>query len=187
MPAVGPMIVTRFAEHRPEAHGAGPPEGLTIRVAGVDDCQVMAALEHIRGDVTLDEGERRCRRQVDDPAVHLLVAEIGGATVGFARAARFIPPEDPPPDIAPAGWYLFGVVVEDRWRRHGIGRALTEARLAWIGERATEAWYFTNARNEASLDLHAGLGFEEVTRTFTIPGTTFDGGVGVLCRATLVR
>ena len=181
------MIVTRWAEHRPDDHGAGPPADLAIRTAEAADCAVIATLEQIRGDVTLDEGERRCRRQVDDPAVLLLIAEIGGTAVGFARAARFVPPDDPPPDIAPAGWYLFGVVVEDRWRRRGIGRVLTAARLRWIGERATEAWYFTNARNRASLDLHAGLGFEEVTRRFTIPGMAFEGGVGVLCRATLVR
>jgi len=182
-----PMIVTRWAAHRPDDHGDRMPVDLAIRTAGPDDCPVIAALEHIRGDVTLDEGERRCARQVDDPAVLLLVAEVGGRTVGFARAARFDPPEDPPRDIAPAGWYLFGVVVEDRWRRHGIGRALTMARLDWIRERATEAWYFTNARNEVSLDLHADLGFEEITRSFTVPGTTFEGGVGVLCRATLAE
>jgi len=42
------------------------------------------------------------------------------------------------------------------------------------------AWYFTNARNEASLRLHRELGFREVTRDFSYPGVTFEGGVGIL-------
>ena len=68
----------------------------------------------------------------------------------------------------------------DAWRRAGVGRALTEARLAWIAERAERAYYFTNARNQTSLDLHRKLGFKELTRTFTGPGIAFDGGQGVL-------
>ena len=182
-----PMIVTRWAEHRPDDHRDRPPIDLVIRTASPDDCPVIATLEHIRGDVTLDEGERRCGRQVDDPAVQLLVAEVGGRRSGShalpASSRRRIRHRT---SRRRAGT-CFGVVVEDRWRRHGIGRALTLARLDWIRERATDAWYFTNAQNQVSLDLHADLGFEEVTRAFTIPGTTFEGGVGVLCRATLPR
>ncbi len=66
-----------------------------------------------------------------------------------------------------------------------IGRALTEERLAWIRGRAREAWYFANARNDASLELHRQLGFVEVTRTFWYPAVSFDGGEGVLCRLSL--
>jgi hypothetical protein len=55
--------------------------------------------------------------------------------------------------------------------------------MAWAFERAGEVWFFANACNRASLDLHARLGFVEVTRDFVFPGVCFDGGVGVLCRA----
>ncbi len=44
---------------------------------------------------------------------------------------------------------------------------------------------FANARNRASIALHAAFGFEEVTRDFEVPGVTFEGGVGVLFRAVL--
>jgi hypothetical protein len=57
--------------------------------------------------------------------------------------------------------------------------------MAWTAERATEIWFFANAANRASLLLHHGLGFREVTRDFTYPGVTFTGGTGVLCRAWL--
>jgi ribosomal protein S18 acetylase RimI-like enzyme len=95
--------------------------------------------------------------------------------VAYARAVFL----DPAP-TAPTGYYLGGVVVATRARRSGLGSRLTEARLAWIAERASSAWYFTNARNRASLCLHERLGFHEETREFAIPGVEFAGGVGVL-------
>jgi aminoglycoside 6'-N-acetyltransferase I len=85
--------------------------------------------------------------------------------------------------VAPEGYYMGGLLVSTRWRRHGIAEALTRARMAWIFERASEAWYVTNARNTASLMRHAKLGFGEVRRDFSFPGVSCDGGVGVLGRA----
>jgi GNAT superfamily N-acetyltransferase len=76
-----------------------------------------------------------------------------------------------------------GLLVDERWRRSGLGERLTAARLAWVWEHAQACWFFANARNRASLDLHAKLGFHEVTRAFTFPGVTFDGGEGFLGQA----
>jgi aminoglycoside 6'-N-acetyltransferase I len=42
----------------------------------------------------------------------------------------------------------------------------------------------TNAQNTASIALHAQFGFTEVIRASEFHGTTFDGGVGILSRAT---
>ena len=71
-------------------------------------------------------------------------------------------------------------MVVDAWRRAGVGHTLTAARLAWIAERTERAYYFTNARNQVSLDLHRKLGFMELSRAFSGPGIQFDGGHGVL-------
>lgn len=120
-----------------------------------------------------------------DPRRALFVARVDACVVGYGRVLRFTPSDGAPPDVAPAGWYLAGLLVDPSWRRSGIGDALTAARLEWLVGRADTVWYFANARNEASLDLHRRFGFEEVTTAFTYPGVTFDGGVGVLCRARL--
>jgi aminoglycoside 6'-N-acetyltransferase I len=69
-------------------------------------------------------------------------------------------------------------MVDSRWRRRGLGDALTVARLGWVQQRANEVWYFANARNQASIDLHSKYGFVEVTRDFTAAGVTFDNGIG---------
>jgi hypothetical protein len=57
----------------------------------------------------------------------------------------------------------------------------------WISERASEAFYFANALNRPSIDLHARLGFVELTRDFSIPGASFVGGCGILFRAELAH
>ena len=108
-------------------------------------------------------------------------AEVEGAFAGAGRVAWLEPEGDRPP---PPGYYLVGLIVDPAHRRAGVGEALTRARVAWTLERADAVWYFANAGNRASLDLHARLGFEEVTRDFEVAGVTFDGGEGVLARAT---
>ena len=115
----------------------------------------------------------------------LVVAESGGAIVGYGRARAFEPGRDAPADSIPSGYYLTGVFVRPEQRARGIATALTQPRLDWIRERAAEAWYFANARNTASIALHRRFGFEEVSREFSFPRLTFDGGEGILFRLSL--
>jgi ribosomal protein S18 acetylase RimI-like enzyme len=125
----------------------------------------------------------RFETDLRDPERGLFLAMVGGGLAGYGRSSGFVPPEGAPPNVAPAGYYLGGLLVGSAWRRRGVGQALTQARMAWAFARAAEVWYFTNARNQASLALHAALGFVEVTRDFVYPGVSFEGGVGVLCHA----
>ena len=92
-----------------------------------------------------------------------------------------------PVDHGPAGFYLTGVTVLSGYRRAGLGRSFTVARLDWIRKRADEAWYFANADNRTSIQLHLEFGFEEVRRAQVIHGVTFDGGEGILFRSVLTR
>lgn len=82
--------------------------------------------------------------------------------------------------IAPAGHYLGGIIVHPSWRRQGIGRALTIARLDWIGERTKLAYYFTNEQNQASRALHASLGFERLAEAEEIHSVRADDGASKL-------
>ncbi|MGC0417608.1 GNAT family N-acetyltransferase [Embleya sp. AB8] len=127
------------------------------------------------------DGLARVRSWSDRPDACFLVAtDRAGTVVGYARALHL----DPSP-TAPIGYYLAGIVVDPAARGQGLGHQLTSARLDWIAERASSAWYFANARNTASLRLHEVLGFHEETREFAIPGVEFTGGEGVLCHRTL--
>jgi ribosomal protein S18 acetylase RimI-like enzyme len=178
-------MTSRWARYDPGRHRPGDPLTVDIRPAKIDDCAEIASTSIERDGGDRVDAENRCERDILDESRLLLIAATADGLVAFGRAGYWEPPPGSPADVAPAGWYLFGVIVREEWRRHGIGLELTRQRLDWIRRRADEAFYFANARNRASIDLHARLGFVEVTREFTFPGSSFDGGVGILFRADL--
>jgi len=178
-----------YQSRRTVGHIALPFVDLQIRLAIPDDVRHLCAIEAERlgGDpADLFPLIERSVASVD-PERLTLVSEIRHTVVGFGRAGYFRPAEDAPRNVAPSGWYLAGLVVADQQRRRSAGRLLTRARLDWIAERADEAFYFANARNLASIELHREFGFAEVTRDFSFPGANFEGGVGILFRAALAR
>jgi ribosomal protein S18 acetylase RimI-like enzyme len=146
-----------------------------IRPAGAGDIRECLALASRAGATA----PTRLAADVDDPERLLLVAESGSRVAGYGRAMRFRPAAGAPADSAPTGYYLVGLVVDADLRRRGVGSELTRLRLAWIQERAGEAWYSANA---VSIALHARFGFSEVTRAFSFQDVTFDGE-GILFRA----
>jgi len=77
------------------------------------------------------------------------------------------------------------VIVVPEYRRRSVGRILTQARLDWIAQRDRWAYYFANAQNRVSIELHQQFGFIELTREFSHPWATFEGGIGILFRAEL--
>lgn len=150
---------------------------IVTRPAGPKDVGPCATLA-----VQRDGGERgswlsRFETYLESDGCALFVAEVSGEVVAYGRLERLDPDGDGSAQ-APAGWYLAGIVVDPRWRRRGIAAALTEARLDWAWRHTDEVWYFANERNRATLDLHDAFGFVEVTRDFSIPGVTFDNGLG---------
>lgn len=174
------------AKARPSA-GAFPYKRYVIpahireaRAADIEQCVSLAL------DVALVRSASDWRdalaRDLGDDGHYLVVAERSGVIVGYGRARLFEPESGAPADTAPRGYYLTGIFIAAAERRAGIGSALTQARLDWIGGRAGDAWYFANARNAASIALHKRFGFEEITRSFSFPGLTFDGGNGILFR-----
>ncbi len=155
-----------------------------MRLAGGGDLAALAQLAEAHSGVSGGWTERFEADLSGDGRV-LVVAGVERSLAGYGRVRWFSPSPRSPADTAPAGWYLGGLVVAPEWRGCGAGAALTRVRLEWVAERADEVWYYANARNVVSLALHAAVGFEEVTRDFSVPGVSFEGGVGVLCRLRL--
>lgn len=190
-----------FAEYRsrgPSEPRASRPAGLVVRPAAGPDIESLAGLAHERQGGTHEQHRAGFEKEIAEIAGNavisanaageshlLLVGEVAGAVVAFGRAKLFQPEPGSPANMAPAGWYLSGVIVAPALRRQGIAAELTLCRLEWIAARAAEAFYFANARNRVSIDLHARFGFTELTRDFVFPGVSFTGGVGILFRADL--
>jgi len=175
-----------FAPYQPDPpsrRAAAAP--VAVRVGTVADVPGCLALVDSVLRLDLARWERSLTASATDPDRMLHVADDGGRIVGYSRATYWERPPGAPANAAPTGWYLIGLVVDPAYRRRGIGRALTEIRLAAIAARASEVWYFANARNRSSLELHSRLGFTEVTRDFWFPELSFEGGEGVLARARL--
>jgi ribosomal protein S18 acetylase RimI-like enzyme len=186
--------MSKFADYEPGRRTAsylGSADGLVIRLTTAADLQQVARIiaEREGGDPDVFLERLACDMEqvvAEPPTKSLWVATLGSQVIAHARAALFRPPEDSPPDVAPPGWYLMGIVVDPAFRRRGVGEALTRARLHWIAHRSSRAYYVATAINPVTIDLHAKLGFVEVTRNFSFPGVSFTGGIGVLFECPLV-
>lgn len=178
--------MSEFAEYAPDAAGEDRSKILgrmVIQPARESDLPAVAAIAAAREGEPLAgwsdrmikvHGESRAGRAL------LLVASLDGRIIGYGKAGYFAAPAGAPANVVPEGWYLTGVVVEPSMRRRGVGSGLTRTRLAWIAERSDRAYYVANERNLVTIELHASLGFVELTRDFHHPGVEFAGERGIL-------
>lgn len=178
-----------FAEYLPNApkmNNKFPLPNLIIRPAEESDALQLAQLCVSRNGGSPKEYLQKFKKEISNIDVHainmLLVAEFHEKIIGFARAKYFNPPKNSPKNTAPEGWYLNGIIIKPEYRRLGIASRLTEQRLQRLTNKTSDVFYFANAKNAASIDLHEKFGFQEVTRDFIFPGVTFEGGVGILFR-----
>jgi GNAT superfamily N-acetyltransferase len=141
-----------------------------VRLATADDIPACVQLVVAIGAGSATEWRETLLRTVRDGVDRVLfVAQVAdGPVVGYGRVVRAQPP------AFPDGWYLLGLVVDPRWRRRGIGAALTAARTRWVAERADRVYYFKHQANRASQDLHTALGFRPVPGEFLPPGGTAE-------------
>jgi ribosomal protein S18 acetylase RimI-like enzyme len=178
--------MTKFANY--SSDGRHSPrlteaDGLVLRVSAPHDLTSIAEISAEREEKSVAECRdelERMQEGIRAGRAQLFVGDLAGTVIGFGKVAHFSPPVGAPAGTAPGGWYLAGVIVRPNQRRRGIGRALTLARLEWIATRSEKAYYFANEMNRASIDLHAAVGFTELTRDFRHPGAEFSGGRGIL-------
>jgi ribosomal protein S18 acetylase RimI-like enzyme len=185
--------MSKFADYTPgrgDRSALSAADGLAIRPARASDLDTIAAIAAEREGEEIEPWRAafdRFHAESGAGRALVLVAELPGEIAAYGKASLFVPRPDFPPNVAPEGWYLTGVVVRPAHRRRGLGTQLTRMRLAWIAERADRAYYFANSRNQVSIELHRRFGFEELTRDFYHPHARFDAGVGILFACGLER
>lgn len=104
--------------------------------------------------------------QLRDPESVVLVADRGGAVVGYVYAG-----------LEPQSWkelreacgFIHDVAVEDPARRAGVATALVRAAVDWLRERgAPRVVLWTAERNAAAQQLFARLGFRRTMTEMTL-------------------
>lgn len=186
-----------FAEYKPGPMRRRPAVlslELQVRPAKAQDLEALALIAAEREGQSHAEALQAihaCFAKASELERPLLwVAQWQNELLGFAKLRYFqLPAETPPadlPNLVPTGWYLGGIVVAPQYRRLGVGKALTQARLNWLRSQPCDSvFYCVNAQNLASMDLHRAFGFVEISRDFAFPGMSFSGGQGILFKADL--
>jgi cold shock CspA family protein/ribosomal protein S18 acetylase RimI-like enzyme len=162
-----------FAAYEPDAHGVRAEVVVEPLAARHLDACVALAVEREGGDP--NAWRTLLEDSLDSPERVTFVGLVGGRVAGYATIGWLAPGTGDPDSPAPAGWYLLGLVVAPRLRRHGVGRQLTAARLRWLHGRAGQAWYFASNLNQASIDLHREFGFRQAATDLQLPGVSFTG------------
>lgn len=171
-----------FDRYQPDAHGS-PLPGLTVREVADADFHVCARLAALQAGGSTQWWADRLRASLSSERV-MFVATVEDRIAGYARI-RWRTPSAEGGHRVPDGWYLSGILVDATLRRRGVGRALTQARLDWVWQRADHAYMVASHKDLTSIDLHRELGFREITRDFYLPGVVFiDGGVLLECTPT---
>ena len=146
-----------FAVYEP-ASGTRTPVVVVVREATLGDVEACVRIMMAREAGSQERRQARLRQCVESEAEGFFVAEVDRNIAGFGRVQVLTPPPHAPPNGIPLGWYLIGVMVDSRWRRCGVGDALTTARLGWVWQRADEVWYFANAKNQDGRTGRRGRG-----------------------------
>ena len=175
--------MSRFAPYdpHPTSRETFEPDRFGWRAGRASDLESIAKLSARRNQTPLHLEQERWAKIWARPEAEreIWIAERAREVVAFGTAATWEPPQidahSPPP-----GWYLTGVVVREPYRRQGIALELTQIRLKRLESRTPTVHYVASALNQASIDLHAKLGFVEVARDIRAEGLTFTGGVGLL-------
>jgi GNAT superfamily N-acetyltransferase len=137
------------------------PDDLSIRFAGPADCAAilgfireLAEYERLLHEVTADEAQLRATLFGERPAAEVLIAELGGAPVGFAL---FFPSYST--FLGKPGLYLEDLFVRPAARARGVGLALMSAlaRLAVARGYGRFEWSVLDW-NEPALRFYAALG-----------------------------
>jgi phosphinothricin acetyltransferase len=169
--------MTDFVRFEPSARSPRAGAAVTIRKATSADVDGLSAVMAVRGGTAAEHRERADRLLERLPV--LSVAEAGIELVGWSGAQPF----EIEPGSSPE-WLVAGLTVVPAYRRRGIAARLLQDVVEEVQRSAAgePVYSVINAQNLASIELHKGLGFEEVGRAAKFASVEFTGGEGVLLR-----
>lgn len=131
------------------------PDEITFRQLGPDDLDLLLAVRDGLFDHPLRPDQARAF--LADAGHEIVLAFAGDEAVGLASGTVLLHP-----DKAPA-LLVNEVGVRERWRRRGIGRAVTERLIGIARARGCDAgiWLGTEPDNAAAMALYRAMGSDE--------------------------
>ena len=149
---------------------------LTIRAAVKADITAIVNLSLDREAGDPERISASIKSYVDNNHDSIIqVAVVDSRIVGFGKARHF-----QGEGIEVPGWYLSGLIVAPEYRHANLGSSLTLDRLDELKQRCSEVYYFDNAINRVSIELHQKLGFKLIKEPFVFPKVTFTRSHGQL-------
>ena len=140
---------------------------IAVRAARVEDAPRVAHLATELGyPAESAAARRRLERLAEDPASHVLVAEIDGRTAAWLHVAEMHTLESEPCAE------IVGLVVDAALRSTGVGAALVEAAIAWAAGRGlSEIRVRSNVVRERAHRFYERQGFRvlKTQKVFTRP------------------
>ena len=124
------------------------------------------AVDGEQGTPAVSEASASVLRLTANPDQRLLVACLDGAVVGAVQLNRAALS----PVHAESAVYVWHLQVLDRFRRHGVGRALMAAAVSWAEQ--TSSTFVLGAASVASRDANRFMARLGLSSIATLRGTT---------------
>ena len=141
-------------------------EGVTFRKARMGDSSAIARLVTQLGyPTTPPEMEERLKRLLSHPEYTTIVAEASDHVVGLVGAYLRHALE-----FDSTYGRLTGLVVDEGWRRRGLGRALMDHIEAWLRQHGASSVTLTSGKHRAAAHrFYEAIGYDATGVRFGKP------------------
>lgn len=177
---------------RPDIQSINISEQLSFRFANDSDRDAIIDLtvqRHPDRPMTdiIAKTEKELLTLKTDSNYLLYIAELESKAIAYTR---FFDSEGLPREKkiypAPEGWYAMGILVDGKFRRHGVAKFLAHNREAVLRQRgATEIYSLVDNVNLTSLRMHETFGFKKIAEAEGFLHIKFDSGGGAIFRKKL--
>ena len=163
-----------------------------IRLAELPDIERICSLSAEEYGGSLDDYRKSCELEInensnDGSLSKIFVVLRDNTIIALSRLFYYKSEKIPVDYESPLGFYFNGIIVDSKFRRQGVARALTKFRLELIEEMSglQEAYSIVASDNAASISYHESLGFTEVRRAKGFLKVKLKCGEGILFRYAL--
>ena len=160
---------------------------ISVRLANLGDVQAIAEISERYEPKGIDKYIKSLTDQIkanaqENSLTHMFVAELKEEVIAHANLFFFDKAILRVKYDSPSGWYLNGVIVDEKYRRLGAAKSLSLFREKYIAGTETNKVIYSivSAENIPSIEYHKGLNFIEAQRAEGFLDVKLKCGEGIL-------